>query len=382
MVYSSTSGPAGGFENRENSDAQSILGNLCPAHPYALAMDVHEALRTLLAGHRLTAPQATAVFTRLLSGELDPAQIGALLALLQTRSVSVEELVGAARVMRAHVTRVPVAEAIRSTLVDTCGTGGAPKTFNVSTAAAIITAAAGQGRLRVAKHGNRSRTGRGSAEVLQTLGVNVDASPEVQARCLDRAGVCFCFAIHHHPAMRHASGPRKALGFPTIFNLLGPLTNPAGAPRQVLGVYDRSLVEPMAGALLALGASSAMVVHGLDGLDELSTTGSSIIGEVSGGSVRLTEFDPVSIGLPRVRLEDLVAPDLAASAAMVLNIVRGARTPGRDLALLNAAAALVVGGLAKSLREGVELAASAVDRGEAARTLEMLIHESHATGLS
>jgi anthranilate phosphoribosyltransferase len=284
--------------------------------------------------------------------------------------------------MRAHVTRVPVAEAIRSTLVDTCGTGGAPKTFNVSTAAAIITAAAGQGRLRVAKHGNRSRTGRGSAEVLQTMGVNVDASPEVQARCLDRAGVCFCFAIHHHPAMRHASGPRKALGFPTIFNLLGPLTNPADAPRQVLGVYDRSLVEPMAGALLALGASSAMVVHGLDGLDELTTTGSSIIGEVSGGSVRFTEFDPVSIGLPRVRLEDLVAPDLAASAAMVLDIVRGARTPGRDLALLNAAAALVVGGLAKSLREGVELAASAVDRGEAARTLERLIHESHATGLS
>lgn len=382
MVYSSTSGPAGGFENRENSDAQSILDNLWPADPYALAMDVHEALRTLLAGHRLTEPQATAVFTRLLSGELDPAQIGALLALLQTRSVSVEELVGAARVMRAHVTRVPVAEAIRSTLVDTCGTGGAPKTFNVSTAAAIITAAAGQGRLRVAKHGNRSRTGRGSAEVLQTMGVNVDASPEVQARCLDRAGVCFCFAIHHHPAMRHASGPRKALGFPTIFNLLGPLTNPADAPRQVLGVYDRSLVEPMAGALLALGASSAMVVHGLDGLDELTTTGSSIIGEVSGGSVRFTEFDPVSIGLPRVRLEDLVAPDLAASAAMVLDIVRGARTPGRDLALLNAAAALVVGGLAKSLREGVELAASAVDRGEAARTLERLIHESHATGLS
>ncbi len=382
MVYSSTSGPAGGFENRENSDAQSNLGYLCPGDPYARAMDVHEALRMLLAGHRLTEPQATAVFTRLLSGELDPAQIGALLALLQTRSVSVEELVGAARVMRAHVTRVPVAKAIRSTLVDTCGTGGAPKTFNVSTAAAIITAAAGQGRLRVAKHGNRSRTGRGSAEVLQTLGVNVDASPEVQARCLDRAGVCFCFAIHHHPAMRHASGPRKALGFATIFNLLGPLTNPAGAPRQVLGVYERSLVEPMAGALLALGASSAMVVHGLDGLDELTTTGSSIIGEVSGGSVRLTEFDPVSIGLPRVRLEDLVAPDLAASAAMVLDIVRGARTPGRDLALLNAAAALVVGGLAKSLREGVELAASAVDRGEASRTLEMLIHESHATGLS
>jgi anthranilate phosphoribosyltransferase len=342
-------------------------------------MLAHDALRALVTGHRLTSPEAEGLFTRLLAGELDQAQIAGVLALIQARGVTTDELIGAARVMRAHVTPVPVPEALRPLIVDTCGTGGAPKTFNVSTAAAIIAAAAAPGRVLVAKHGNRSRTGRGSAEVLQTLGVNVDATPETQARCLERVGVCFCFAIHHHPAVRHASGPRKSLGFSTIFNLLGPLANPAGASRQLLGVYDRTLVEPLANTLHALGSARALVVHGLDGLDELTTTSPSLMAEVSPKGVSLREIDARTLGLPRADFASLIAADLAASASMVRGILAGERSPARDLALINAAAALVVGAACETLEQGLATATHALDRGDAARTLEALIHQSHAS---
>ena len=206
-------------------------------------MEIDRVPSRLVAGERLSEDEASTVFEALLSGELDEAQIGCILSLIQARGVTVDELVGAARAMRAHVTPVPFTPREGEVLIDTCGTGGAAKTFNVSTAAAIVAAASepppGSGirRVVVAKHGNRSRTGRGSAEVLAGLGVNIEASPEVQARCLKEIGVCFSFAMRHHPAMRHAAGPRRSLGFPTLFNLLGPLTNPARAPRQLLGVY-------------------------------------------------------------------------------------------------------------------------------------------------
>ncbi|MHC4774469.1 MAG: anthranilate phosphoribosyltransferase [Planctomycetota bacterium] len=229
------------------------------------------ALHHLLRGGTLDAEQSAAAFEAIMSGRAHHGEIGALLALLSARVPTADEILGAARVMRRHADPVK-SRRDPARIVDTAGTGGAPKTFNVSTAAALIAAGAGNGAIAVAKHGNRSRTGRGSAEVLRGLGVNVDADRAVQARCLDEAGICFCFAIHHHPAAKHAMPVRQALGFPTIFNLLGPLTNPAGARRQLMGVYDRRFMEPIAGALTTLGALRAMVVHSDDGLDEISVS--------------------------------------------------------------------------------------------------------------
>lgn len=316
---------------------------------------------------------AEALFGSMLRGELGEAQIGAILALLAARLPTIDELVGAARVMRANVVKVPSPAGVR--VVDTCGTGGAPKSFNISTAAAFVAAAAARRAgvpLAVAKHGNRSRTGRGSAEVLQALGVNVDASPEIQARCLADCGVCFSFAIHHHPAMKHAAGPRRALGFPTVFNLLGPLTNPAGADRQLLGVYRAEFVPLVAGALARLDAARAMVVHGRDGMDELSTAASSATGEVHAGAVRLADFDPRSLGLEPPPAGSLAARDVAHAAEIIGGVLSGERSPARDIVCLNAGAALLVGDAAASLADGFRLAADAIDARDALRTLDRL----------
>jgi len=335
-----------------------------------------DTLRTLLSGNTLTRDQSRELFRAILSGDADPAQIGAALALIQSRGVSTEELIGAATVMRDHVTPVPVDPALRPRLVDTCGTGGAPKTFNISTAAAIIAAAAGhtdgERRLLVAKHGNRSRTGRGSAEVLAQLGINIDATPQQQARCLQQAGICFCFAIHHHPAMRHAAAPRKALGFPTIFNLLGPLTNPAGAQRQLLGVYDAARLETVAHTLAALGTERAMVVRGDDGLDEITTTTTTTIAHVRDGSVEIESFDSRSVGIDRATLAELQAGDLDDAASVIRAILDGEPGPKADIAVLNAAAALVVGGLAETMAEGVGSSREAIASGAATRCLSEL----------
>jgi len=338
---------------------------------------VDQHFSALLDGRSLSETESEGVFLDLLSGELDDARIGALLALIQTRGASASELTGAARAMRANVQRIPYAPGESVRLLDTCGTGGAPKAFNISTAAALVAAAAGRERgLRVAKHGNRSRTGRGSAEILQSLGVNIEASPETQARCLDEAGVCFCFAMRHHPAMRHAAGPRKSLGFPTIFNLLGPLTNPAGADRQLLGVYDRRFVRPMAQALADLGATRAMVAHGLDGLDEMTTTAGTLVCEVRGGEVHEYEVDAHEYGLSRARLADLQAADLEDAARVIRSVLGGEAGPKLDIALWNAAGALVVGGVAADLDEGLRMAREAVSGGEAERTLGLLASAS------
>lgn len=346
---------------------------------YRLPMDLGEVLKQLLAGRGLTEPQTEEVFERLLAGQIDPAQVAALLSLIQARGASVDELVGAAKVMRRHVTRLAVPEG--ATVLDTCGTGGAPKTFNISTAVAIVVAATGGGpgsrRIVVAKHGNRSRTGRGSAEVLQSLGVNVDAPPPVQARCLDRAGVCFCFAIHHHPAAKHAAPVRKALGFPTIFNLLGPLTNPAGADRQLIGVYGPTLVEPVALALARLGTQRAMVVHGQDGMDEISTTAPTWVATVDQGTVRCDVLDPVSLGVPRAAPSDLIETELDGAAGRIRRILSGERGPGRDIVVLNAGAALAIAGACANIADGMTRAASAIDAGLAQRTLETLARESN-----
>jgi anthranilate phosphoribosyltransferase len=331
-----------------------------------------DELRELLRGVPLDESSAERLFTGLLAGRLDDAQIGAALGVLASRGPTVDELVGGARAMRASVVPVPFEPWPDERLVDTCGTGGAAKTFNVSTAAALVAAGADE-RVRVAKHGNRSRTGRGSAEVLALLGVNVDASPQTQARCLREAGVCFCFAIHHHPAMRYAAGPRRSLGVPTVFNLLGPLTNPAGAARQLIGVYEPGLVDLMGRTLAALGADRGMVVHGREGLDEIGLGAATDAALIEQGAMSRAVIDPSSLGLSAVPSASLTAGD-ASDAARVISAVLGGELGGRrEIVVLNAAAALVVCDVAGSLADGVAMAGEAIDSGRAGRTLARLI---------
>lgn len=342
-----------------------------------------DLLARIASGGTLDEHASELVFSSLLAGEMDPAQIGALLAMLQIRGITPDELTGAARVMRARVERVPFHAPPGTVIVDTCGTGGAPKTFNVSTAAAFVVAGArpepgrGVDRVVVAKHGNRSRTGRGSAEVLARLGVNIDASPATQAACLDRAGVCFCFAIHHHPAMKHAAPVRRALGFPTAFNLLGPLTNPAGADRQLIGVYRPEFVGLLSETLRRLGAAHAMVVHSDDGLDELTVTAPTTISAVRHGTIRTERVDPRSLGLQTGTIDSLRARDESHAADIVRDILAGQAGPAADMVLLTAGAALVVAGAANTIAEGIELARASVASGRAAETLSILARVSH-----
>lgn len=348
--------------------------------------DPRSILAHALAGGVFTQAQAREVFERLLSGGFDDAQIAALLALVQARGVSVDELTGAASVMRRHVVPVPLPPDVRdASVIDTCGTGGAVKTFNVSTAAAIVVAAAhraspGTRRVLVAKHGNRSRTGRGSAEVLAALGVNVDAPAPVQTECLRRAGVCFCFAIHHHPAAKAAAGPRRSLGFPTVFNLLGPLTNPAGADRQLLGVYAPEPARKVAQALANLGATRAMVVHSDDGMDEISLSAPTRAWHVEHGSVREERIDPRDLGLQPAPIESLTASDVPQAARIVRDVLAGQPGPPRDIVRLNAAAALWIAGAAPDLHEGLAQAQAAIDSGAASHTLQQLADASNGKG--
>lgn len=342
----------------------------------------HDLLGRLVNRETLAADETEALFESLLTGGLDEAQIAGVLSMIQLRGVTVEEITGAARVMRRHVTPVPrPAGTEHAVLIDTCGTGGAPKTFNVSTAAAIVAAATtgNHARVLVAKHGNRSRTGRGSAEVLEALGVNVAASPETQSRCLAEAGVCFCFAIHHHPAMKHAIGPRRSLGFPTIFNILGPLTNPAGADRQLIGVYDARFLPLIADALVQLGARRALIAHANDGLDELSVTAPTRLVHVEHGQKREQTIDPRTLGLREASLDQLQASDVAHSAAIIRDVLRGQPGPHRDMVLLNAAAALLVADVVADLESGLSAAAEAIDKGRATATLETLCMVSNKT---
>jgi anthranilate phosphoribosyltransferase len=331
--------------------------------------DLTPFIAALVGGRTLLRGESQAAFECLMSGECHPAEIGALLALLATRVPTPDELAGAATVMRAHVdpvdTGVPA-----DALLDTAGTGGTTKLFNVSTAAAIIAAAAGA---KVAKHGNRSRTGRGSAEVLMELGVCVDAGRETQRRCMDEVGICFCFAIHHHPATRHVMPVRKALGIPTIFNLLGPLTNPAGAKRQIVGVYAPQFVRPVADALAMLGALRAVVVHGTDGLDECSITSPTMIADVQNGVVTERLLSTSELGFPVATHADLAAGDLAGAAQLLSAILTGGeRGARRHMAVANAGLAIMAAGLAENVSVGIQLAEAAIDSGGAAQTLERL----------
>ncbi len=336
---------------------------------------MQDVLRDLTEGRTLSEARAEEAFEKILTGGADEAQIGAFLAFIKARGATVDELVGGARVMRRHVTPVDVGTLPDGgVLVDTCGTGGAPKTFNISTAVGFVVAGArGDRRAFVAKHGSRSRSGRGSAEVLETLGVNVAASPATQKQCLHEAGVCFSFAIHHHPAMRFAAGPRASLGMPTIFNLLGPLTNPAGAPHQLMGVYDGDLVEVIAQTHLRLGVGRVLVVHGLDGLDEMTTTDRTTIADVQDGKIVISEVDSASFGLRRSSLNELsFVEDLDGAAALIEEILGGAPGPARDIVVFNTAGALMAAGAAPDLGVGIELATESIDSGEAKRALDSL----------
>jgi len=331
-----------------------------------------------VAGETLDEERTEALFDDLLAGRLDDARIGAVLAVLQHRGVQPKELLGAARVMRARVTPVPFEPGAHEALIDTCGTGGAAKTFNISTAAAIVAAAAspapdsGIERVVVAKHGNRSRSGRGSAEVLAELGIDLDATPETQAACLRDVGVCFCFAIRHHPAMKFAAAPRKSLGIPTVFNLLGPLTNPARARRQMIGVYRPEYVDLVARTLADLGADSALVVHSADGMDELSTAGPNFAAWVDRGSVRTETIDGSAFGLTPAGPGELRAGDVSHAASLVRTSLDGSSAAHRDVVLLNAGASLVVAGAAGSIEMGIDRARAAVESGAAVRTLGRL----------
>ena len=372
-------------ESRRSSEAH---GKAAAPNPHAdpkappefprpdVSADLTPTLKILLAGETLTAAQTIAAFEAMMTGQTHHGEMGALLALLATRTPTAEEILGAAQVMRAHVDPVRSAHD-PADLLDTAGTGGAPKTFNVSTAAAIVAAAAGA---RVAKHGNRSRTGRGSAEVLRQLGVNVDADRATQAGCLDELGVCFCFAIHHHPATKHVMPVRLALGFPTIFNLLGPLTNPAGAKRQLMGVYDARFLRPIAEALAALGAVRAIVVNSEDGLDEISISAPTRLMIADAGEVREERIVPGDFGLEEAPREAVTARDLEHAAEIIRQIVDGRETgPARSMTLLNAAAALVAAGAAGDFRAGVAKAAETIDSGAAKATLDALAERSHVT---
>ncbi len=329
---------------------------------------VREAIAKVIDGQDLTADEARAVLDQIMSGGATDAQIGALLAALRIKGETPAEIAGFARTMREKCITI---ETSRDDVIDTCGTGGdALDTFNVSTVAAFIAAAAG---VPVAKHGNVSVSSLcGSADVLRALGVNIDISPEHVARCLDTMGMGFLFAPALHPAMKHAMGPRRELGVRTVFNILGPLTNPARARRQLLGVYAPGLTEPLVIALQDLGAEAALVVHGLDGLDELSTIGETRISELRDGVVRTYTVRPEDVGLEVASPIDIAGGMPEESAAMLLAVLEGEPGPRRDIALLNAAGALVVGGAAPDLRAGIDVAAEAVDSGAAREKLEQL----------
>jgi len=333
------------------------------------AASMKSFLARVAAGETLSEQESSTVFDIIMSGDATPAQIGGFLMALRVRGETVAEITGAARVMRAKAASIeaPVGA------IDTCGTGGdSSGTYNISTAAAFVAAACG---VPVAKHGNRALSSKsGSADVLAALGVKIDADSAVVKQALWEIGIGFLMAPRHHSAMRHVAGPRVELGTRTIFNLLGPLANPAGTKRQVMGVFSLHWLEPLAEVLGRLGAERAWVVHGSDGLDELTTTGVSHVAEWKNGKIHCFDVTPEDVGLPRADAADLKGGDADYNAAAMLRLLSGETGAYRDIVLLNAAAALVVADKAADLRQGVILAAAAIDDGRAQTLLERLVH--------
>lgn len=331
-------------------------------------MPLKSAIDRVINGRSLSFDEAAAAMDVIMDGAATPAQIGSYLTALRMKGETADEIAGSAHSMRRHV--VPVVVALRDgeVLIDTCGTGGDGKhTFNISTTTAFVIAGAGR---KVAKHGNRAASSRsGSADVLLALGGNLDLDAMQVAECVEDVGIGFLYALHHHPAMRHAIGPRRELGQRTIFNLLGPLTNPAAAGHQLMGVYDPALTTTLAEVLRTLGSRAAYVVHGADGLDELSTTGVNRISALRGGAVTTFDFDPAAIGLPRARLDDLRGGAPEENAAITREVLGGYdRGPRRDIVLLNAAAALSLE--SGDWAAGLRAATAAIDSGAALGALD------------
>jgi anthranilate phosphoribosyltransferase len=335
-------------------------------------MDIKQALIKIGARQDLTGEEMRTVMNTIMSGEATPSQIGAFLMGMRVKGETVGEIAAAVSILREKMVPVTAPEGA----IDIVGTGGdGAHTLNISTAAAIVTAATG---VPVAKHGNRALSSKsGAAECLQALGVKIDLAPQQISACIAEAGIGFMFAPAHHPAMKHVGPTRMEIGTRTMFNLLGPQSNPSGVRHYMMGVYAREWVEPVAAALLANRAVSAWVVHGSDGLDEITTTGPSFVAQIKDGSLTSFEITPEDAGLPRGSKEELVGGDPAHNAAALRSLLDGARNAYRDIVLLNAAAALLVAGKVDSLKAGVQLAEQQIDSGRAKQTLSKLIMTSN-----
>jgi anthranilate phosphoribosyltransferase len=338
-----------------------------------VADDFKALIAKVATGAPLTRDEAANAFDRMMSGEATPSQMGGLLMALRVRGETVDELTGAVTTMRAKMLGVKAPP----DAIDIVGTGGdASGSFNISTCAAFIVAGAG---VPVAKHGNRALSSRsGAADVLQALGVKIDLAPDQVGRCIREAGIGFMFAPAHHPAMKNVGPTRVELGTRTIFNLLGPLSNPASVKRQMIGTFSKHWIEPMAQVLNNLGSQCVWVVHGSDGLDEITTSGPTSVAALENGEVRTFEVTPEDAGLARVKPEALRGGDGEQNAKALLDVLKGKPGPYRDVSILNAAAALIVAGNAKDLKEGAALAAKAIDSGEAEGRLDRLIAVSNA----
>ena len=326
---------------------------------------IKEAINLLAQGINLSEDEMLGAMKDIMEGQATDAQIASFLTALRIKGETVEEITGAVKVMRDKVTRIKAPEYT----VDTCGTGGdMAHTFNISTASAIIVAACG---VPVAKHGNRSVSSRsGSADVLEALGVKIDLKPENVEKCLETTGFGFMFAPLFHPAMKYAAGPRKEMGIRTIFNILGPLTNPAGAQRQVLGVFSDALTEPLAKVLANLGAKHAFIVHGEDGLDEITNTDKTKISELKDGRIDTYFITPEDLGFERAKKDDLLGGTAKENAQIIIDILSGKKGPKRDIAVMNASAALIAGDRAKSFSDAIKKASEAIDSGKALKKLE------------
>lgn len=343
---------------------------------------IKEAISKAVHLHNLTEKEAADVMSEIMSGEATEAQISAYITALRMKGETVEEITGSARTMRSFATPIRIKSRLdidredinidQETIIDTCGTGGdGTCTFNVSTATAFVVAACG---LAVAKHGNRSVSSAcGSADVLEALGVNLNVTTEKVEECIAKIGIGFLFAPSLHGAMKYAIGPRRQIGIRTIFNILGPLTNPASANAQVLGVYSEPLAEMLARVLLNLGSKKAWAVHGDDGLDEITITGPTKVAELSDGTVRVFTITPEEFGLKRASIEDIRGGDAKKNAQIIRDLLSGAHGPKRDIVLLNSGAGLFVGGKAKTPHEGIRIAAEAIDSGRAKEKLEQLV---------
>lgn len=335
-----------------------------------------EILNKIVTGKNLNEEEAYETMNEIMQGITTPAQIASFLTALRMKGETVEEITGCARAMRENAVSLKETYPLA---VDTCGTGGDSKgTFNISTVAAFVVAGTG---IMVAKHGNRGVSSKsGSADVLEALGININLTPSQVEECLQKLGIAFFFAPVFHPAMKHAIGPRREIGFRTIFNLLGPLTNPAGVKRQILGVYNPDITELIAGVLKRLGAQNAMVVCGEGGIDEISITGFTKITQIKNNREITTYYiKPEDLGLCRYELKDIKGGDAKVNAEITLNILKGKDGPQRLIVIINAAAALIVGGIAKDMRDGIKIAAETIDSGAALKKLEDL--RKYTTGL-